>query len=102
MFSGDTYTLRVSGECMEGFIHQMEREDWKYGDFVSGYAVRMNAAHILDRVKKTVSGFLSTEFDFNPLTHLHFSNFVMSDLRKWKLVHSYKRAPSQMSKHLVL
>ena len=48
---------------MEGFIQQMEREDWKYGDFVSGCGVRMDAAHILDRVKKTVSGFLSPKFD---------------------------------------
>lgn len=55
VFSADAHTLRVSGECMEGFIQQTERQDWKYGDFLSGSAVRMDAAHIFDRVKSTVS-----------------------------------------------
>lgn len=61
VFSPDAHTLRVSGECMEGFIQQTERQDWKYGDFLSGSAVRMDAAHIFERVKTTVSGVLSSE-----------------------------------------
>lgn len=72
--------LRVIGECMEGFIQQTEREDWKYGDFVSGCAVRMDAAHIFDRVKKTVNVIPSPKFDSNRLIPLPFSNFVMSEL----------------------
>ncbi|KAI1388494.1 uncharacterized protein F4822DRAFT_429113 [Hypoxylon trugodes] len=53
VFSADAHILKVGGECIEGFVQQAEREDWKYGDFISGCAVRMDAAHILDRVRKT-------------------------------------------------
>ncbi|KFZ24679.1 hypothetical protein V502_00842 [Pseudogymnoascus sp. VKM F-4520 (FW-2644)] len=53
IFLSDVKTLGVDGESMEGFIGQSERKDWKYGDYVSGCAVRMDAEHIFERVRKT-------------------------------------------------
>lgn len=76
VFSADVHMLRAGGECMEGFIQQAEREDWKYGDFVSGCAVRLDAAHILDRVRQTVSR-ITLCIQSSSLIYLPSSNFEM-------------------------
>lgn len=55
VFKPDAKVVEVRGAAMDGFIAQADQPLYKYGDFVSGSAVRMDAASIFDRVKNTVS-----------------------------------------------
>jgi hypothetical protein len=54
-FKPDVKVVEVRGAAMDGFIAQADQPMYKYGDFVSGSAVRMDASSIFDRVQNTVS-----------------------------------------------
>ncbi|KAF4427461.1 Phosphorylase superfamily protein, partial [Fusarium austroafricanum] len=52
-FKPDVKVVEVRGAAMDGFIAQADQPIYKYGDFVSGSAVRMDASSIFDRVQNT-------------------------------------------------
>ncbi|KAK4139141.1 nucleoside phosphorylase domain-containing protein [Dichotomopilus funicola] len=53
VFMPEVKVSEVKGASMDGFIRQAEQPRYKYGDFVSGCAVRMDASFIFDRVRNT-------------------------------------------------
>ncbi|CAI6099603.1 unnamed protein product [Clonostachys chloroleuca] len=52
-FKPDIKVAEVKGTAMDGFIAQANQPLYKYGDYISGSAVRMDASSIFDRVKNT-------------------------------------------------
>ncbi|EXK76430.1 hypothetical protein FOQG_18827 [Fusarium oxysporum f. sp. raphani 54005] len=53
VFKPDVKVAEVKDAAMGGFIAQADQPLYKYGDFVSGCAIHMDASFIFDRVKNT-------------------------------------------------
>jgi hypothetical protein len=55
VFAADYNLVKTPGDTLERYVAFSGQRTYKHGDFISGCAVRMDAAHILDRVKMAVS-----------------------------------------------
>jgi hypothetical protein len=55
VFMPDSKTVGTNSENMSDFVTSKGRPTWKYCDYISGCAVRMDSKEIFDRVKKGVS-----------------------------------------------
>jgi hypothetical protein len=55
IFLPDTKVLDTKSARMDGYVKELERANYKYGDYISGCALRMDAQHIMHRVRLTVS-----------------------------------------------
>lgn len=53
-FLPSTNILTTGSERMDGYVTRVNRELYKYGDFISGCALRLDAQEILTRVQKEV------------------------------------------------
>ena len=53
-FLPDTKIFDTKSAAMDGFVEGIRRVNYKYGDYISGCALRMDAQHIMDRVRHQV------------------------------------------------
>lgn len=61
VFAADYNLVKTPGDTLERYVTFSNQRAYKHGDFISGCAVRLDAAHIFDRVKMAVSDIYKTE-----------------------------------------